>query len=49
MVKNKKKIELKKKWPGDMVDRYLSPKFDVNSLHGIQENDVDGRQTDNDG
>ncbi len=26
-----------------MVDRYLSPKFSVNSFTGIRENDVDGQ------
>ena len=31
---------------GDMVDRYLSPKFSVNSLSGIRENDVYRRRTD---
>ncbi len=31
-----------------MVDRYLSPKFGINSFIGIQENDVYGR-TDDDG
>ncbi len=30
-----------------MVDRYLSPKFGVNSFSGIRENDVYGRLTDN--
>ncbi len=33
-----------------MVDRYLSPKFGINSFSGIRENDVygwtDGRRTD---
>ncbi len=29
-----------------MVDRYLSPKFGVNSFSGIRENDVYGRATD---
>ncbi len=30
----------------DMVDRYLSPKFGINSLSGIRENDVYGRPRD---
>ncbi len=34
----------KKKWSGDMVDRYLSPKFGINSFSGIRENDVYGRR-----
>ena len=29
-----------------MVDRYLSPKFDINLFNGIRENDVYGRRTD---
>ncbi len=29
-----------------MVDRYLSPKFGINSFSGIRENDVYGRRTD---
>ncbi len=29
-----------------MVDRYLSPKFGINSFSGVRENDVYGRQTD---
>ncbi len=28
-----------------MVDRYLAPKFGINSLSGIRENDVYGRRT----
>ncbi len=38
-----------------MVDRYLSPKFCINSFSGIRENDVyerrtdDGQTTDDDG
>ncbi len=28
-----------------MVDRYLSPKFGINSFSGIRENDVYGRTT----
>ena len=32
-----------------MVDRYLSPKFGINSFSSIRENDVYGRRTDNDG
>ncbi len=28
-----------------MVNRYLSPKFGVNSFSGIQDNDVDGQLT----
>ncbi len=28
-----------------MVWRYLSPKFSVNSLHAIRENDIYGRRT----
>ena len=35
----------KKKWSGDMVDRYLYPKFGINSFGGIRENDVYGRTT----
>ncbi len=31
---------------GDMVDRYLSPNFGINSFSGIRENDVYGRRTD---
>ncbi len=41
----KKKKPKKKKWSGDMVDRYLSPKFGINSFSGIRENDVYGRRT----
>ncbi len=29
-----------------MVDRYLAPKFGINSFSDIRENDVYGRQTD---
>ncbi len=29
-----------------MVDRYLSPKFGINSFSGIRENDIYGRRTD---
>ncbi len=29
-----------------MVDRYLSPKFGINSFSGIRENDVYGRTMD---
>ncbi len=29
-----------------MVDRYLSPKFGINSFGGVRENDVYGRTTD---
>ncbi len=29
-----------------MMDRYLSPKFGINSFSGIRENDVYGRRTD---
>ena len=32
-----------------MVDRYLSPKFGVNSFSGMRENYVYGRRTDDDG
>ncbi len=34
-----------------MLDRYMSPKFDINSFSGIRENDVydDGRTTTEDG
>ncbi len=32
-----------------MVDRYLSPKYGINSLSGIRENDVYGRTTTDDG
>ncbi len=37
-----------------MVDRYLPPKFGINSFSGIRDNDVygrrtDGRRTDDDG
>ncbi len=28
-----------------MVDRYLAPKFGINSFSGIRENDVYGRRT----
>ncbi len=38
-----------KKWAGDMVDRYLSPKFGINLFSGIRENDVYGRWTADDG
>ncbi len=31
------------------MDRYLSVKFGVNPLDGFRENDVYGRQTDDDG
>ncbi len=31
------------------MDRYMSPKFGVNSFGGIRENDVCGRRTDDDG
>ncbi len=33
-------------WSEDMVVRYLSPKFGINSFSGISENDVYGRRTD---
>ncbi len=41
-----KNFEKQKKWSGDMVDRYLSPKFGINSFSGFRENDVDGRTDD---
>ncbi len=41
ILKNKKK-----KWSGDMVDRYLSVKFGANPLDGFRENDVYGRTDD---
>ncbi len=44
LTKTKIKCEILKK-SGDMVDRYLSSKFGVNSFSGIRENDVYGRQT----
>ncbi len=41
IVKDQKfKIFEKKKWSGDMVDRYLSQKFGIDSFSGIRENDV---------
>ncbi len=43
-IRKKFKI-LKKKWSGDMMDRYLSPKFGVNPLDGFRESDVYGRTT----
>ncbi len=46
IAKNQKFKILKKKWSGDMVDRYLSQKFGVNPLDGFRENDVHGRTTD---
>ena len=42
-IKNLKFWKTKKKWSGDMVDRYLSVKFGVNPLDGFRENDVYGR------
>ena len=33
---------------GDMVDKYLSPKFGVNPLDGFRENDVYERTDDGD-
>ncbi len=47
IIKNQKfKILKKKKWSGDMVDRYLSVKFGVIPLGGFRENDVYGWTTD---
>ncbi len=48
IIKNKEFEILKNKTKnnsGDMVDRYLSPKFGVNRLDGFRENDVYGRTT----
>ncbi len=36
IVKKIKFDKQKKNWSGDMVDRYLSPKFGVNSSGGIR-------------
>ncbi len=41
-LKNKIFKKLKKKCSGDMMDRYLSPKFGVNPLDGFRESDVYG-------
>ncbi len=43
IIKNQKFKILKTKWSGDIVDRYLSPKFGINSFIGIR--DVFGQQT----
>ena len=45
IVKIKKNKKTKKTFSGDMVDRYISPKFAINSFSGIRENDVYGRPT----
>ena len=46
-------FEKQKKLSGDMVDRYMSVKFDVNPLDGFRQNDVygrtDGQRTTDDG
>ncbi len=46
IVKKNINKNFEKKWSGDMVDRYMSPKFGVDSFSGIRENDVYGRTTD---